>query len=48
MCVVMSFDEITYLITFASLQLLLMPVFYRTARLVWINIFVRYREQKKI
>lgn len=46
MCVVLNFDEITYLITFASLQLLLMPVFYRLARLVWINIFVRYREQK--
>lgn len=52
MSVLMGFDAITYLITFAILQVLLMPLFYRTARLVWINIFVRYKEtengQKKV
>ncbi len=44
MCVLLGFDEITFIITFAILQLLLMPVFYRSARLVWINVFVHYKK----
>ncbi len=47
MCVLMNFTEITFLITFAILQLLFMPIFYRLSRLVWINIFVRYKELKR-
>jgi uncharacterized protein (DUF983 family) len=43
-CVLFNIDAITYLIIFAVLQLLLMPLFYRTSRLLWINIFVRYRK----
>jgi len=27
------------------LQVVLMPVFYRMARLVWINFFVKYKEK---
>lgn len=47
MCVVLNFDAITFLVVFAILQILLMPIFYRASRLVWINIFVRYKEMKK-
>ncbi len=47
-CGLLKFDEITFLITFAILQLLLMPVFYRLSRLVWINIFVKYKDTKKV
>jgi uncharacterized protein (DUF983 family) len=44
MCAWMGFDEITFIVTFAIMQLLLMPVFYRTARLVWIGVFVKYKK----
>jgi len=45
--VLLGFDVITFLVTFGVLQVVLMPVFYRMARLVWINLFVRYKELKK-
>lgn len=45
--VILGFDVVTFLITFGVLQVLLMPVFYRLSRLVWINFFVRYKEKKK-
>ena len=44
MCVVFNFEAMTFLIVFAILQVLLMPVFYRTSRLIWINIFVHYKK----
>ena len=44
MCVLFDFDTTTYLITFITLQLLLLPVIYRASRLLWINIFVRYKK----
>lgn len=47
MCVVFNFDAMTYLVVFAILQLLLMPIFYRVSRLLWINIFVRYKQPLK-
>ena len=43
MVALLGFTEMNFIITFAILQLLLMPVFYRTARLVWINTFVKYK-----
>ncbi len=43
MVALMGFTEMNFIIIFAILQLLLMPVFYRTARLVWINTFVKYK-----
>ncbi len=46
MCVLLNFDAVTFIIVFAILQILLMPVFYRTSRLLWINVFVRYRLPK--
>ncbi len=47
MCVLFNFDAMTYLVVFAILQILLMPIFYRASRLLWINIFVRYKETKQ-
>ena len=47
MCMLFNFDTITFIITFAILQVLLMPVFYRISRLAYINIFVKYKEYKK-
>ena len=44
MCVLFNFETTTYLITFVILQVLLLPIFYRTARLLWINVFVRYKK----
>ncbi len=38
-----DFDTVPYLLTFTSLSILLLPVFYRLARIIWINLFVSYR-----
>lgn len=46
MCVLFNFDAMTYLVVFAILQILLMPLFYRLSRLLWINIFVRFRKSE--
>ncbi len=46
MCVLFDFDAVTFIIAFAILQILLMPLFYRTSRLLWINLFVRFRNSK--
>jgi uncharacterized protein (DUF983 family) len=43
MCLVFNFDEIQFLFTFAALQFICMPIFYRLSRLIWINIFVDYK-----
>jgi uncharacterized protein (DUF983 family) len=40
-----NIDTISFLIIFSALLVILMPVFYRSARLVWINFFVPYRKQ---
>jgi uncharacterized protein (DUF983 family) len=47
MCMVFNLDTITYLITFVILQIVLLPVFYRASRLLWINVFVRYKKEEK-
>jgi len=44
--VLLGYDVVTFLVTFGVLQIVLMPVFYRMARLVWINFFVKYKEKK--
>ena len=40
-------DTIPFLITFSVLLFVLLPVLYRSARLIWINFFVNYKEVKK-
>ncbi len=44
--VILGYDAVTFLVTFGILQIVLMPVFYRMARLVWINFFVRYKQKE--
>ena len=38
-------DTVPYLLTFTILSILLLPVFYRLARIIWINLFVSYKKQ---
>ncbi len=45
-CGILNYSAITFLTVFAILQVALMPIFYRLARLIWINLFVRYKEVK--
>ncbi|MCC6838104.1 MAG: DUF983 domain-containing protein [Bacteroidia bacterium] len=45
--VILGCDAVTFLVTFGVLQVILMPVFYRMARLVWINLFVRYKDKER-
>lgn len=40
-------DSVPYLITFSSLLVLLLPVFYRLSRIIWINFFVAYKGNLK-
>jgi len=47
MSVLFNADTIPFLITFSVSLLILLPVFYRTARLMWINMFVSYEPLKQ-
>lgn len=47
MSVLFNAEVLTYIITFAVLQIILMPLFFRLSRLVWINIFVKYKKEVK-
>jgi uncharacterized protein (DUF983 family) len=42
---IFKMDTIPFLITFSIALIILMPVFYRSARLIWINMFVPYRRK---
>ena len=44
LCVAFNMDVLPFLITFSVLLIILLPVFYRTARLTWINFFVPYKK----
>ena len=46
MCVVFNLSEFTFLISFCIAAFLLWTWIFRTARLVWINLFVRYNKSK--
>lgn len=46
LCVLFNVDAIFYLIIFSIILLILLPVFYRLARLIWINFFVTYENKK--
>lgn len=47
LCVGLKMDTIPFLLIFSALLFVLMPVFYRTARIIWINMFVNYKSEKK-
>ncbi len=42
--VFLDLDTIPFLIMFSLLLLILLPLLYRYARLIWINLFVNYQE----
>ncbi|MFN8355038.1 MAG: DUF983 domain-containing protein [Spirosomataceae bacterium] len=42
--VLLDFEVIHVLAVLIPLYIILMPLFFRTARLVWINIFVNYKK----
>jgi uncharacterized protein (DUF983 family) len=43
-CVAFNGSAISFLWVFGILLILLLPVFYRSARLIWINFFVNYKK----
>ncbi|MCW3083622.1 MAG: hypothetical protein JWP12_988 [Bacteroidetes bacterium] len=45
--VIGNMDTVPFLITFSILLIILLPVFYRLARLTWINMFVGYKKTNK-
>ena len=47
LCVVFSVETIPFIITLSILLFIFMPVFYRLSRIIWIHLFVRYKELKK-
>jgi uncharacterized protein (DUF983 family) len=46
-CVLFNFDTIHFLVAFSLILFLLLPLFYRFARLIWINFFVSYEDKKQ-
>jgi uncharacterized protein (DUF983 family) len=46
-CVVFNFETIPFLLVFTALLILLLPLFYRFARLIWINLFVNFKAVRK-
>lgn len=46
-CMVFNFETIPFLLIFTALLILLLPLFYRFARLIWINLFVNFKAVRK-
>lgn len=46
-CMVFNFGTIPFLLIFSALLILLLPLFYRFARLIWINLFVNFKAVRK-
>lgn len=44
-CAVFNGSTTSFLWIFSTLLVLLLPIFYRSARLIWINLFVTYKKQ---
>lgn len=45
LAVIFKMETVPFLITFTISLFVLLPLFYRSARLIWINFFVRYKKQ---
>ena len=43
---IFNMDTIPFIIAFSILLIVLLPVFYRSARLIWIHFFVKYKDKK--
>ena len=46
LCVVFSVEVVPYIIILSTLLILLMPLFYRFSRIIWIHMFVKFKELK--
>lgn len=46
MCVLFSVEVIPFIITLSILLFILLPIFYRFSRIIWIHLFVKYRNKK--
>lgn len=46
-CVVFNLETNPFLLIFSALLILLLPLFYRYARLIWINLFVNYKKEER-
>jgi uncharacterized protein (DUF983 family) len=40
----LGMDTVPFLLTFSTLLIVLLPLFYRFARLIWIHMFVKYKK----
>ena len=45
LCVVFAMEVVPFIITLSVCLFLLLPLFYRYSRLVWIHLFVKYKEK---
>jgi uncharacterized protein (DUF983 family) len=43
LCVVFLVEAVPFIITLSILLILLLPLFYRLSRIIWINLFVKYK-----
>ncbi len=48
MCLLLKLSELSFLISFVAAGLLLWTTIFRIARLVWINLFVKYDAKSKV
>ena len=48
MCLLLNLSELSFLISFVAVGLLLWTTIFRKARLVWINLFVKYDAKAKV
>jgi uncharacterized protein (DUF983 family) len=46
LCVVFSVEVVPFIITLSILLIILLPLFYRLSRIIWIHLFVKYKETK--
>ena len=47
LCVVFSLDTVPFIITLSVFLVALLPIFFRFSRIIWIHMFVKYKEFKK-
>ena len=48
LCVVFSIETVPFIIILSVLLIILLPLFFRFSRIIWIHIFVKYKEYKKV
>jgi uncharacterized protein (DUF983 family) len=46
LCGVFDFSAIPFLLFYSVFLIILLPLFYRYARLIWINFFVNYKKEE--